>query len=195
MSDELNVLLFHIDGHAETRSSGAGKEGSQGKKQDLETVADLNQMAEILSEKIEREAKKLVPPYVTVHATVQFDVGSILMTGTVALLSWAGGVVLDAAKEEMQQQLARLVKLAVQRAFSRFLSAENLHSRMGAMEISVTSQPLSVTPRPAQTVTAETARSAPRFPAAAAVYVSMGVIFILQLVLLLDRFFVIQLKP
>jgi len=51
---------------------------------------------------------------VSVLANIQFQQGSsILASGTVALLSWAGSIVVDATKEEAAEQLSEFVMVAV----------------------------------------------------------------------------------
>jgi hypothetical protein len=212
MSNEMHVMLFEIDGHAEVRKVArgipSGKEPvKHPEKESYEIVGKLNELTELICEKIEREVKKLAPPYVTIQANVQFDVGSILMTGTVAVLSWAGSTILDAAKDEVQQQIGNLVKLGVQRAFSRVLSAQGVHGQVGTMEMSVTPQSIvsgygSMKPQNTSTQLSPTPSHSslernstnPRPKALNMAFVFIGIIFLLQLILLLDRFLIVQLK-
>jgi hypothetical protein len=194
MPDELQVLIFDIKGNVEVTSeaeqasttdqqpsdskgqaSAPAKENPAGSEK---IAADLNRKS--ISQDIERELRRILPPTITVQASVRFEAGSLIVSGMVALLSWAGPITLDAAKEE----LGKLVKLCVQRAISR-----HLPSIVGAIEMSVT--PQAVTPG------RRSARSfAPDKPGAiTALFVITGIILVLQLMLLFDRFFLIHLRP
>jgi hypothetical protein len=163
MPDNLRVLLYDIKGEASLPPD--------------TPIAKFHASAEQINQKIERDIRKLLPPTVTVQATVLFEEGSLVITGIVALLSWAGPIALDVAKEEFGQ----LIKLCVHRAISQFVGV--------AVEMSVT--PQAVIPR---------RRSARLFAggrpgAVIALFVITGVILILQLMMLFDHFFLIHLKP
>jgi hypothetical protein len=52
---------------------------------EFQMVSDLKRLAETISQNIEREVRKILPPMVTLQANFQFDKGSILITGAVAI--------------------------------------------------------------------------------------------------------------
>lgn len=188
MPDELQVLIFDIKGDVEVTSEAeqtpAASDAAKGNPTGSEKIAaDLNREAISISEKIERELRRTLPPTVAVQATVRFEAGSLMVSGMVALLSWAGPIALDAAKEE----LGKLVKLCVQRAISRSFSA--IPSIVGALEMSVTPQATASS----RSHTRSFAASKPG--AVTALFVITCVILVLQLMLLFDRFFLIHLRP
>jgi hypothetical protein len=143
-------------------------------------VESLNEQSETISQKIEREVRRILPPTVTVQANVQFDEGSILVTGVVALLSWATPIVRDAAKEE----LGELVKLAIKRVISRYLPFS-----ASPIELSVTPQ----SSTPDRTSTRIFAGN--KISTTTALFVITGLILIFQVLTLLDRVFFIHLRP
>ena len=169
-------------------------------------ISVLNENADEAAEKIEREIKRVLPTNVSVQASIQFDHGSILMAGTVALLSWGGAIVLDAAKDEVKEWLRNVVKTAVRRVISQMFVPLGLGQQIGSMQISVTpqvsaassapptqSQPTQTeSPPPAERVTSAVNRTN---TAVRALIIVTGLLVILQIILLADRFLVIQLKP
>jgi hypothetical protein len=229
--NELNMMLFDIEGKAEVRnaknSSSQGKKGRNStrsvQQSDMESeekgaltspdpldedgarvVSDMNEEAETICDRIERGVKKLLPPYVTVQANIQFERGSLLVTGTVAVFAWAGSVVLEAAKGEIQQQVANLVKLVVERVINRAVVSRGLQSNVASMEMSVTPHQFAVT-SPAERAVAKTMRSTPTDPSSArtafpilrhvyALYVLFAFVFLAQVILTLGRYFTIRLR-
>ncbi len=126
MPDELRMITFECNGKADFVDPG----GNQAEILQAKIIA-LNKKAEEIAEKIEREVRKHLPPYVSVQATVQFDNGSLILVGTVALLSWGGSIVFEAAKEEIERQLSELVKASVQRVINKVFGAEGLYNAPG----------------------------------------------------------------
>ena len=110
MPDELRMIIFEIDGKTEIIFPPSNEQ----KDMSIE-VNKLNAKAEVIAERIEREVRKHMPPYVSVQANIQFESGSLIITGTVALLSWVGSIVFNAAKDEVEQQFSSLIKSSVQR--------------------------------------------------------------------------------
>ena len=171
-----------------------------------ELIEQMNGMAEELCYQIERDLTKMMPPYVTVRADLQFESGSLLLSGTVAILSWVGNKALDALKEQAQEQLSALVKMAVQRVMNRTLASIAPRVDLGPMDMTVTPRPLSTA--------ATLARQPPALPAAASdrptekspasgglssgiaawVMWAVPLVLVLQVLLVLDRFFVLQLR-
>jgi hypothetical protein len=122
MPDDLHMLLFDFSGTVDIpdteSNSKAGAAKAEVKEALLVLLHSLNKQAEAISQKIEREVRRILPPTVTVQANIQFDDGSIVFTGVVALLKWAAPIVGEAAKKE----LGELVKLVIKRVISRYLT-------------------------------------------------------------------------
>jgi len=195
MPDDLHMLLFDFSGSADIKDTSQDAKPKAPATPAQDTVAkgivqpdapaapgpasnatpkdellqSLIEQAETISQKIEREVKRILPPTVTVQANIQFDDGSVVITGMVALLKWAAPIVGDAAKKE----LGELVKLAIKRVLSRYLTPFSA----SLTELNVTSQ--SSTPD-------RTSRTfADKISATTALLVITGLILILQLVTLL----------
>jgi hypothetical protein len=183
MPNDLHVLVFDVKGHADIEPPPSPSSPPSGPPSvaEFQILANLKESAESISQKIEREVRRILPPMVTVQASVQFDEGSVLITGAVALLSWATPIVLDAAKEELGQ----LVKLIIQRVISRYLPTS-----VGPIEMSVTPQAIT-----AGHPVGRRRHSPINLSAITALFVITGVILILQLMLLFDRFFLVHLRP
>lgn len=126
MPDELRMIMFECNGKADFSDLGKNHKTMPQTK-----AAELNGKAEEIAEKIEREVRKHLPPYVSVQASVQFDSGSLILAGTIALLSWGGSIVFDAAKGEVERQLSELIKASVQRVMNKVFSAEGLYNTAG----------------------------------------------------------------
>ena len=75
-------------------------------------------------------------PGTTVQAEVSFRQGSLLLEGSVVLLSWAGAIVLDAARAEISE----LLRAAFRRTITNTLNdlPAWLSADVGAMEMTVT---------------------------------------------------------
>jgi len=75
-------------------------------------------------------------PGTTVQAEVSFRQGSLLLEGSVVLLSWAGAIVLDAARAEISE----LLRVAFRRTITNTLNdlPAWLSADVGAMEMTVT---------------------------------------------------------
>jgi len=195
VADEIRMMMFEISGRAEEKlinNEPPFLEPGMAKL-DPETIAD----------KIERQIKKYMPPYVTVQAGIQFEQGSFLLTGTVTLLSWGASIVFDAAKEEIEEQLSGLVKTSVRRIIGQALRGAGMEPMLAPMEMTVTpsvpstgslfappvrkpiEQPQNLD-RPSPTMFAGA-----RFRYSGVV-VLVACLLIIQLLLILDRFFEIH---
>jgi len=212
MTDELRMAMFEIDGKVDVPSENPDVKQSGAVVTDplqaqKHMMATLRKHAETLAEKIERDIRKQMPSYVTVRATVQFEEGSILLVGTVALLSWSGRIVFDAAKEEVERQISGLIKASVQRVLSSFFASQPSVQSVGPMEMTVRASgpsPGSLFTRSREHETNDNATK-PAPPAAPArlaqvtgihvLTVAVIVVCVLQLVLVIDHFFEIRAKP
>jgi hypothetical protein len=182
MPDDLHMLLFDFNGGIEIPDSDQNAvsvlpSGVEIRHAD-ETVSALNKQAEVISQKIEREIRRILPPTVTVQANIQFDEGSVVITGVVALLSWAAPIVGDAAKKE----LGELVKLAIKRVLSRYVPGY-----ASLTELRVTPQSSTPTPPSPPSDTDRTSRAfaGDKISVTTALLVVTVLILILQVVTLL----------
>jgi hypothetical protein len=97
----------------------------------------LGEKTQVLNEGIERELRRHLPPYISVVGNVGFEQGSIIVLGTVALLSWAGSIIFDATKDEAAKQLSELVKIAVRRSTNYIFDAIGHPSMLSRMDMTV----------------------------------------------------------
>lgn len=202
MTNEPQVLIFEINGTAEMVEPGESK--PPGYRAPGQIVELMNKEADAICEKIEREVKKLLPPTVTVQANVQFEEGSLILSGTVAVLAWGGSVVFQTIKGEIEEQLAGLVKIAVQRVMNRVMTSQNMFQSLRPMSMTVAAQPFLSSPRPAEHLAKPTAletqhrthtenASADARPTAVKLLIlATLLIFLIQIAMLLDRFFILQ---
>jgi hypothetical protein len=205
MPNGLHMMLFDIDGKAEVRATQGTPPAES--KDEGSVVNILSKEAETICDRIERGVKKHLDPYITVQANIQFEQGSLLITGTVAIFAWAGSVVLEAAKAEIQQQIANLVKLVVQRVINRAIGSLGLQSAIASMEMSVTPQQFTGASRADQVVAGTTPSIQPgqasppddrsAFQMRRHVYVLytlFAFVFLAEVILTLSRFFAVRLK-
>ncbi|MGL4968198.1 MAG: hypothetical protein ACRC67_43690 [Inquilinus sp.] len=147
----------------------------------------LNAAAKDIAREIEREVLALLPPdpSLTIQAEIRFRSGSLLMMGTLAVLNWAGLVILD----EVRNQFAEVVKVAVQRVVGEAVSA--IAPGLPPMQCTVTSRYAATTPA-AERQQAEPTRFAPgRYGWRDIVLAILAVVVVIQL---LDRFIVIAVR-
>jgi hypothetical protein len=177
MAEELHILLFHVRGNIATEekeSSGSVPTESNGS----DLTGELGKEADDICQKVEREIRKNLPPTVTVQASLQFETGSVLITGTIALLSWAVPIVQEGAKKE----LAELVKIGIHRVISR--QVRGFFTSAGSpptLAISVTPQSTTSEPTPKSTTSEPTPLFAgAKISASTALFVVTGLILILQ---------------
>ena len=82
----------------------------------------------MITEEIERDIKRLMPPYITVQTSIRFaQGGSIVIEGSVVLLSWVGGIAFAAAQEAAKQHLSTFIKTSVQRVLGQILPPEGVN--------------------------------------------------------------------
>lgn len=122
-------------------------------------------------------------PLIVGQVEVRFYKGSLLMAGTVTLLSWTGSIILDAVREELSQ----VIRLAVQRVMADL--NQLVRTPVGEMEITATAVP--EIGRPRQLPVTAAGQDLKRSPA---LTITLFILAILVLLLLVDRFFVISLR-
>ena len=199
---EQQVLFFEIKGVAEmsSPSSTDGDDKTLG-----QVVSSLNAQADAACEKIEREVKNLLPPGVTVRADLQFEAGSLIVSGTVAVLAWGGSIVLEVLRKQTEEQLSLLVKVASQRAMNRFIGSQPNVRGVQPMMMTVTplsslNQSRAETQSPTLKVDEHASPNVRREDSTSKInYLllvgAILVIFLVQLALLFDRFFVLLVRP
>jgi len=208
VSNDLQMMMFDIEGKAEMRNTTNTEvdkpDAARTNEVEANAVNKLNEEAEIICDRIERGVKKLLPPYVTVQANIQFEQGSLLIAGTVAVFAWAGSVALETAKAEVQQQIASLVKTVVQRVINRAVVSRGLQRNITSMEMTVKPQQLIGASRAGQAVAETTPSdlaSAPDaksiFPIRRHVYVLYALfafVLLAEVILTLSKFFTIRFR-
>jgi hypothetical protein len=133
-------------------------------------------------------APKTIFPGTTVQVEVSFRKGSLLLEGSVVLLSWAGGLVLEVARAEISEVL----RVAFRRTITNALNNLSAAPEIGAMEMTVTE-----TRRP-RASPSPTPREAGAFLShGGQTWIPVLLLFLTVLVLILiaDRFFVISSRP
>ena len=169
--ESMQIQTYTIQGRAEmlepiNDESGQANEGDSSEsieaknaKEKARREEELEQMLSILNEdsvsmskEVEQKLKGLLPPFFDVQAEFRFASGSLIVTGTVAILSWAGSVALKAASQELEAQLKDVVKIVVQKAMASFVSKHDLSAKVAPTDMRVL--PLS---RPTQAKTSEQA--------------------------------------
>jgi hypothetical protein len=181
MPDDLHMLLFNFDGSVDIKDASQDDLAPSAPDKD-KLLESLNKDAEAIGQKIEREVRRILPPSVTVQANIQFDDGSVVITGAVALLSWAAPIVGDAAKKE----LGELVKFAIKRVLSHYIPP---YARLTELEVrppSGTSTPPSPPPdKPSDTDRTSRTFAGDKISVTTALLVVTVLILILQVVTLL----------
>jgi hypothetical protein len=157
-------------------------------------VKKLNEEAEAICDRIERGLKKHLPPYLTVQANIQFEQGSLLITGTVAIFAWAGSVALEATKAEIQQQIANLVKSVVGRVINRAVASLSLSSDVSSMEMTVRPQLFTGSSLANQAGAKTTPGAKSVFPLHRHVYVLYALFAIVLVVFTLSKYIAIRLR-
>jgi hypothetical protein len=201
MDDDTHVAELVLSGHAEMVTP------NEPLPEDT-IVAFLNEKAEALAEGIERDLQRRLQRFrVTVQAEVQFEVGSVEMAATV-LLMWTGRVIASAARDEFAKQLGGIVRLTVQRAVNRTMRSIAPGPAMRPMRVdepdlvrvSTLEDRKGTASAPEPTKTAATSELRPIVPDGATnlhrwTFLAVLALLLLNLLLVLDRFVIIQVRP
>jgi len=131
MPNELEVFAFQFQGVAETKET-TNNEGQLISPPDTQVVSALNQKSDEITQEIQQQIGRLLPPSITVRAEVRFYlVNSFVLDGMVLLSSWVapimlriGQKVLAGGEKALTDQLSHLVKIGLQKAFQRFLAGD-----------------------------------------------------------------------
>jgi hypothetical protein len=212
MSDELQISVFSVSGRIDVYVSGQvdvqprrstentnekktqstnGKSDDDERKTRLElerlVVSELNKRAQEIAASIESEMRRVLPG-TTVQAEVSFRKGSLLLEGSVVLLSWAGGLVLEAARAEISEVL----RVAFRRTITNALNNLSAAPEIGAIEMAVTE-----TRRPRASPSPTPRESGALLSHGGQTWIPVLLLFLTVLVLILiaDRFFVISPRP
>jgi len=159
-------------------------------------AAQMNGSADEMCERIEREIKKLLPPSFSAQAGMQFENGSLILSGTIAILSWGASILTDAVRKELCEQLSPLLRITIQRVVHRALSSHGMLQSVGTMSVTVTPQSFLLPPSSIPTSPSASLRDA----SSSAVVTSnrfvllataTAIVFLVQIALVLDRFLVV----
>lgn len=201
MSDELQISVFSVSGRVDVQprppnvnppyqSPNGNPDDGDERKMRLEAersvVIELNKRSQEIAAAIESEMRRVLPG-TTVQAEVSFRKGSLLLEGSVVLLSWAGGLVLEAARAEISEVL----RVAFRRTITNALNNLPAAPEIGAMEMTVTE-----TRRP-RASPSPTPREAGALLHGGQTWIPVLLLFlsVLVLILIADRFFVISPRP
>lgn len=206
MSDEFQVSVFSVSGRvdvqprrtADNPGAGANDRGkaTAGKTDDDErqkrieleglVASALNKRSQEIAASIESEMRRMLPG-TTVQAEVSFRKGSLLLEGSVVLLSWAGALVLEAARAEISEVL----RVAFRRTITNALNdlPASLSPDVGAMEMTVTE---TRRPRMSPSPTPREFGALHSFAGQAWIPALLLFLTVLVLILIADRFFVIS---
>jgi hypothetical protein len=131
MPNELEVFAFQFQGRAETKET-TDNQGKVTSPADAQVVSVLNQKSDEITQEIQQQIGRLLPPSITVRAEVRFYLeNSFFLDGMVLLSSWVapimlrvGQKVLTGGEKTLTDQLSHLVKVGLQKAFQRFLAGD-----------------------------------------------------------------------
>jgi hypothetical protein len=146
----------------------------------------LNDKANEISSDIESEIRQVMPPGsgISPQAEIAFSHGSILVTGTILLLDWAGQIALDTLRDE----IAQVIKIAVKRVVGDAVASfPNLPSMTTSVD--VTPVRSRSTPPVSSPVTPENPTAASRTSWDWTRVVPIILVVLLLFILILDRYF------
>lgn len=169
MVEKLSIVVFTVAGRTH-RPNGtpSGREtgprrarpipGEPGGKQPVEgqssspptvesddaVVRRLNEAAWSAAKDVEKEILALLPPdpFLSVQASIRFRSGSIVMVGTVAILSWAGSIALDT----LRAQLGEVVAVVIQRVIGNLLLSLAPDAPLMECQVSAAEEPAKAMP-------------------------------------------------
>jgi hypothetical protein len=191
MLNASQVLVFNFSGETEDNKT----EGSI--SNESQALSELNQNSDEIATMIQKEIRKFIPPQISVQTVVNFEAGSIIMTGTVLLFDWIGSIALKAGKEEIENQFGKIVKVGIQRVFSRYLSRFPF---LAPMKVNVTPEQTSEEVKP--DLTAPDINVQSNFKSISPAIskkidwhlILIIIVLLIQIILIADRFFVISFK-
>ena len=205
MPDEFQVSVFSVSGRVDLQptppvpngpraTAAAATPAAVDEKEsriELErsVARDLNKQSQEIAASIESETRRMLPAHtgITVQAEVAFRRGSLLLEGSVVLLSWAGSLVLEAFRAE----IGEVIRVAFRRAISNALNdiPALATADVGAMELTVTEMRR---PRVSQPSTRAGLGLLRSDVVPAWIPLLLLLLTVLVLVLIADRFFVIS---
>jgi hypothetical protein len=123
MAKEFQLYVFEFEGTAETIPSPSNKPQSVS---DMGAVSKLNMKSKEIAENIEKEIARFFRSSASVQAEVRFYEGSIIIEGTLLIMSWLGPIALTAGVKAFEIAFARVVEVAIQRVLQRVLLDNNI---------------------------------------------------------------------
>jgi hypothetical protein len=124
MPREFQLYEFEIRGESQplARRAGYRKGGPNDNfPEDANHVTSLNENADQIGLEIEKEIAHFLRSSATIHAEVRFYEGSIVVEGTILILSWLGPLALSAGKKAFEAEFSRVVQVGVQRVLQRWI--------------------------------------------------------------------------
>jgi hypothetical protein len=123
MAKEFQLYVFEFEGTAETIPSPSNKPQPVS---DMGAVSKLNMKSKEIAENIEKEIARFFRSSASVQAEVRFYEGSIIIEGTLLIMSWLGPIALTAGVKAFEIAFARVVEVAIQRVLQRVLLDNNI---------------------------------------------------------------------
>jgi hypothetical protein len=204
MPNEFQVSVFSVSGSVDLQPAMPNSRGTEEtrpasfdeKKEriDLErsVARELNKQSQEIATSIEGEMRRMLPAHtgITVQAEVTFRRGSLLLEGSLVVLSLAGQLVLEAFRAEMTE----VIRVAFRRAISNALNVlpALATADVGAMEMTVAEVRSPRVSQPSTRASMGLLRSdlVPTW-----IPLLLLLLTVLVLVLLADRFLVISMRP
>ncbi len=158
--------------------------GAKDEDPERELIIDLNKEADKIAAGIEGEIRKILPPAsgISPQVEISFSAGSVLLSGTVLLLAWAG----ETAWGELRTQMAEVIKIAVRRVVQGAVT--EVMPRLTAT-INVTPARGQSTPSRTQPVTSTSGEINRQVPLDWMRILPIGIAVLLFFILIMDRYF------
>jgi hypothetical protein len=122
MNKEFQLYVFEFEGTSETVPQQLPTaDYPTDLPEDSEVIFTLNEQASKIAEDLEREIMRFFRSSATVQAEIRFYEGSIIIQGTILIMSWLGPIAIAAGKKAFEEEFARVVQVATQRVLQRAL--------------------------------------------------------------------------
>jgi hypothetical protein len=129
---------------------------------EAEFVGILNEHADEIAKRLEKEIGRFFRASMSVQAEVRFYEGSLIVEGTIILLGYLGSLAFTAGRKAFEAEFSNVIEIATQRvmqwAFRTFIPHANAEPMR---RIEVTAQPSMLAEQPPEPVPAPVATAAP----------------------------------
>jgi hypothetical protein len=126
-NEPIQMLVFDFEASIETNPQLDQK--TEKRPPESEAVEKLNSHSDEIAQELQKEIRRLFRSSVTVQAELTFHEGSIIVEGTIIVMSWLGPLALAAAKKAVEEEFSRVIgvvtKRILQRAVRRIVSSFN----------------------------------------------------------------------